>query len=76
MRKLGSFVYFPVFPSRVIVLKLPNIVHFLKICADLSKKSKSVKAIYLYPSERTHHALSENNMVYSGLSNSLQNIEE
>ena len=76
MRKLGSFVYFPVFPSRVIVLKLPNIVHFLKICPDLSKKSKSVKAIYLYPSERTHHALSENNMVYSGLSNSLQNIEE
>ena len=64
------------FLSRVTVLKLPNIVHFLKICADLSKKSKSIKAIYLYPSERTHHALSENDMVYSGLSNSSRNIEE
>ena len=30
------------------VLKLPKIVHFLQICPDLSKKSKSTKAIYLY----------------------------
>ena len=35
------------FPSRVMVLKLPKIVHFLQPCADLSKKSKSIRAIYL-----------------------------
>ena len=50
--------------------KLPKIVHFLKICADLSKKSKSIKAIYLYPSERPHRALSENSMFYRGPSKS------
>ena len=31
---------------------------------------KSIKAIYLYPSERPHHALSENSMFYRGLSDS------
>ena len=43
-------------------LKLPKIVHYLQICADLSKKPKSIKAIYFYPSERFHHALSENSI--------------
>ena len=47
-------------------------VHFLQICADLSKKPKFIKAIYFYPSERPHHALSEN----SGPSNSSQDIKE
>ena len=46
--------------------KLPKIVHFLQFCADLNKKSK-YKTIYLYPSERPHHAVSENNMFYRGL---------
>ena len=46
------------------VLKLPKIVDFLQICADLSKKPKSIKAIYLDPSERPHHALLENSMFY------------
>ena len=45
------------------VLKLPKIVHFLQICADVSKKSKSIKAICLDPSERSHHALSENSVL-------------
>ena len=58
------------------ILKLPNIVHFWQICADLSKKSKSIEAVYLYPSERSHHALSENSMFYRGLNNSSQDIEE
>ena len=48
--------------SWVMVLKLPKIVHFWQICADLSKKIKSFKTIYLYPSERPHHALPENSM--------------
>ena len=41
-------------------LKLLKIAHLLQICADLSKKPKPIKAIYLYASERTHHVLSEN----------------
>ena len=39
-------------------------------------KSKSVKAIYLYPSERPHHALLENSMFYRGLSNSSRDIKK
>ena len=41
------------------VSKLPKLVHFSQICADLSKKSKFIKAVYLYPLERSIHALSE-----------------
>ena len=37
-------------------------VHILEICAKLSKKLKSIKAIYSCSSERPHHALSENNL--------------
>ena len=58
------------------VLKLPTTLHFLQICADLRKKSKSIKAVYLYPSDRPHHAFSENSMFYRGLSNSSRDIEE
>ena len=57
-------------------LKLAKIVHFLQICADLIKKSKYIKAIYLYPSERPHHPLSENSTFYRVLSNSSRDIEE
>ena len=39
------------FPSWVKVLKLSKKVHFLLFCADLSKKPRSVKAIYIYASE-------------------------
>ena len=63
------------FPSRVMVLKLPKIVHYLQICADLSEKLKSIKAIYFYLSERPNHALSGNSIFYRGPSNSSQNIE-
>ena len=45
------------FLSWVMVLKLPRVVDFLQICADLCKKPKYIKAIYIYPSERPHHAL-------------------
>ena len=58
------------------VLKLSKIVPFLQICADLSKKSKSIKTVYLYPSVRPHLALSENSMFYRGLSNSSRDIED
>ena len=52
------------FPSWVMVFKLSKKVHFLQFCADLSKKSKSIKAIYIYASERSRYALSENGIVY------------
>ena len=58
------------------VLKLPKLVRFLQIYADLSKKFKSIKAIYLYPSERPHQTLSENSIFYRVLTNSSQDIEE
>ena len=60
---LVSFFY-----SWFMVLKLLKIVHFLKICADLSKKSKSIKVINLYSSE--------NITFYRGMGNSSRNIEE
>ena len=62
--------------SWVMVLNLPKIVQFLQICADISKKSKSIKAIYLYWSERSHRALSKYNMFYRCLSNDSQDTEE
>ena len=39
-------------------------MHFLQFCAVLSKKFESIKAIYIYASERSHYALSENGIVY------------
>ena len=57
-------------PSWVMVLKLPKIVHFLQSCADLSQKSKFLKAIYSYP--WNIHKI----VFYRGLSNSLRDIGE
>ena len=45
------------------VLKLSEKVHFLQFCADISKKCKSIKEIYIYVSERSRYALSENGIV-------------
>ena len=45
------------FPSWVIVLILSKKVHFLRFCTDLSKKSKSIKAIYISISERSCYAV-------------------
>ena len=47
------------FPSRVMVLKLLRKVHFWQFCADLSKKSKSIKTIYKYASGMSRYPLSE-----------------
>ena len=62
--KNGVICLVSFFLSWVMVLKLPKIVHFLEICANVSKKSKSIKAIYLYRSERPHHGLSGNSMFH------------
>ena len=66
--KNGVICLVSLFPSWVKVLKLSKKVHFLQFCACLSKKPKSFKAIYIYASERSHYILSENGMVYRGLS--------
>ena len=52
------------FPSWVMLCKLSKKVQFLRFCAYLSKKSKSVEEIYIYASESSHYTLAENGMVY------------
>ena len=39
-------------------------MQYLQFCANLSKKSKYIKAIYIYASKRTRCTLSENGIVY------------
>ena len=64
------------FSSWVMILRLPKILHFLQVCADLSKKSKSIIAIYSYLYVRPRHALSENSMFYEVLKNCSRDIGE
>ena len=56
------------FPFRVMVFKLSKKVHFLKFYADLSMKTKSIKAINIYASESSYYTLSKKDMFYRGLS--------
>ena len=49
------------------VRRLSKKAHFLQFCAELSKKSKSVKVIYIYASESSHYTFSENDTVYRDL---------
>ena len=62
--KNGVISLVPMFPSWFMILKLSKKVHFLQSFADLSKKPKSIKAIYIYASERSHYVLSENGIAY------------
>ena len=64
--KNGVICLVSMFPSWVMVRKLSKKVHFLQFCADLSKKSKSVKAIYIHAYESSRYTLSENGMAYGG----------
>ena len=47
------------FHAWVMVLKLSKKVHFLQFYNNLSKKSKSVKAIYIYAPESSLYTFSE-----------------
>ena len=58
------FIHFPCLLPDLWSLKLSKKVHFLKFCADLSKKSKSIKAIYIHATERFCCTLTENGIVY------------
>ena len=56
------------------ILKMSKKVHFLQYCADLSKKSKSIEAVYIYASERSRYALSENGIVYYDMTYCFEDI--
>ena len=73
--KNGVICLVSMFLSWVIVRKLSKNVQFLQSFADLSKKSKSVEAIYRYASESSHYTLSENSMVYRGLRHHIWDID-
>ena len=62
--------------SWIMVLKLSKNVHFLQFYACISKKPKSVKAIYIYTSGISYDTLSENDMVYRSLSHRLWDISD
>ena len=64
MEKNRAIGLVSMFPSRVMVLKLSKKTQFLQFCADLSKKSKYIKGIYIYASERSRCAFSEIGIVY------------
>ena len=48
----------------------------MQFCADLSKKPKSLKAIFMYASEISHDTLLENGMVYRSLSHRSWDISD
>ena len=62
-RKNWVICLVPMFPSWDRFLKLSKKVYFLQFCADFSKKSNSITAIYIYASERSRYALSENGII-------------
>ena len=51
-------------PFWVMILKLSKKVHFFNFVLTSAKKPKYIKAIYIYASERSRYALSENGIVY------------
>ena len=62
--KKGVICLVSISPSRVMARKLSKKVPFFQFWDDLSKKSKYIKAIYIYASERSSCALSENVILY------------
>ena len=65
--KNGVICLVSIFPSRVMVRKLSKKVHFFQFWEDLSKKSKYIKAIYIYASARVPWILSENGIIYNAM---------
>ena len=64
MKKMELFIHFPCLPPDLWSLNMSKKVHFLRFCADLSKKSKSVKEIYIHATKRPCCTLLENGIVY------------
>ena len=67
MKKWGHLSIFCL-PPELGSLSSPKKLHFLQFFADLSNKPYSVKVIYMYASGSYYYTLSENDMVYWGLS--------
>ena len=65
--KNGVICLASMFHSWIMVLKLLKKMHFLLFYADLSKKYKPARAIYIYASESSYYTLSENFMAHRGL---------
>ena len=63
--KNGAICVVSMFPSWVVILKLSKKVHFFNFVLTSAKKSNYVKAIYIYASERSCYALSENVVYYA-----------
>ena len=73
--KKGVICLVSMFPSWFMVLKLAWKVNLLQFNADLSNKFKSVKAVYIYASERSRYALSENDFVHYAMTYCFGDIE-
>ena len=56
------------------ILKLSKEVHFFNFVLTSAKTSKYVKAIYIYASETSHYALSENVIVYCTMTQCFEGI--
>ena len=65
--KKGVICLVSISPSRVMARKLSKKVPFFQFWDDLSKKSKYIKAIYIYASERARWVLSENGIIYNAM---------
>ena len=63
-KKMGLLVHFPCLLPDLWSIKLSKKVHFLKFCADLSKKSQSLKVIYIHAAKRSCCTITENGIVY------------
>ena len=57
---MGSFAQFPLFLPKLWSLNCQKMVHFWQFCVDLSKNSKSVKAIYSFQGRQTDSAGANN----------------
>ena len=64
--KNGVICLVTIFPSWVMVLKLSKKLHFCNFVLT-SAINLSLKAIYIYASERSWYALSENGIVYCAM---------
>ena len=62
--KNGVICLASMFHSTVMALTLSKTLQYFQFCADLSKKSKPVKVLYIYVSERRRYALSLNGIAY------------
>ena len=61
---MGSFAWFSCLLPENMVIKLSKTVSFLQFFADVSKKSKTATAIYVYASESSPFTLLETSIGY------------